>query len=750
MAAAMIKRLSTGVVPIILLFGLLLVSLYLMGRATQNSEEFGRLYVTLLVINVSLLILLMVLIGANMLKLWRQYRNRATGVRLTMRLVVMFVVLAMVPVSMVYWFSLDFIKRGIDSWFDVHFEKALEDALELSRTVLDSRMRDLLRRTEAMAGQLDHVPDDRIPAILGRLSDNSDVGELTVLTVNGKIIASTSTSTDRLLPTYPEEAIMLQLRQGMTYAGLDQISGVGLNIRVVVPVKGTDGRILQVLYPVSERLAVLTDNVQSTYARYDRLRYLRDWLKFSFALTLSLVLLLSLLTAVWAAFYAARRLVAPIRTLAIGTRAVAAGDYRRRLPLPSHDEFGVLVQSFNDMTGKIALAQDQARHSQQQVESQRAYLEAVLERLSSGVLALDSHQVLRTANAAAGHILGVELNEMIGMPLSALAENHGHLAQFVRALTGPLAKGAHEWREEVTLFGAGGRQVLICGGASLPGVTESEDGYVVVFEDVTTLIQAQRDAAWGEMARRLAHEIKNPLTPIRLSAERLRHKYLKTMPAAETDLLDRSTHTIIQQVEAMQEMVKAFSDYARVPKLDRRPLDLNMLINEVLDLYRDYAQVRWELRLQTGLPAVEADVGRFRQLLHNLFKNALEALGERSGGCITITTQCVEESGFPFVELEIGDNGPGFPAELLGRLFEPYVTTKPKGTGLGLAIVKKIVDEHGGMITAENTRDGACVVIRFPLDASTVAVGPETGVGRASDTRPRLENNGVAQRGEMA
>lgn len=744
-----IKRLSTGVAPILLLFCLLLVSLYLMGRATQNSEEFGRLYVSLLAINVSLLILLMVLIGANMVKLWRQYRNRSTGVRLTLRLVVMFVVLAMVPVSMVYWFSLDFIKRGIDSWFDVRFEKALEDALELSRTVLDSRMRDLLRRTETMTAELDNVPDDQVPLVLNRLGNDSDVGDLTLLTVNGKIIASSGAGTGRVLPLYPNEAIMLQLRQGVTYVGLDQIPGVGLTIRVVTPVAGLDGRMLQVLYPVPERLSVLTDSVQSTYARYDRLRYLRGWLKYSFALTLSLVLLLSLLTAVWAAFYAARRLVAPIRTLAIGTRAVASGDYRRRLPLPSHDEFGVLVQSFNDMTDKIALAQEEARLSQQQVESQRAYLEAVLERLSSGVLALDNQQVLRTANAAAGQILGVEMGEMIGQPLNALAESHTHLEQFVQALAVHLQGGEQEWREEVTLFGAGGRQVLMCGGASLPGIAEAGNGYVVVFEDVTALIQAQRDAAWGEMARRLAHEIKNPLTPIRLSAERLRHKYLKTMPSADMDLLDRSTHTIIQQVEAMQEMVKAFSEYARTPKLERRALDINGLIGEVLDLYRDHVPVQWILKLEFGLPAIEADPGRFRQLLHNLFKNALEAVMERNDGRITVLTKRVEESGFPFVELRVDDNGPGFPPGLLGRLFEPYVTTKPKGTGLGLAIVKKIVEEHGGMITAENTGEGASVVIRLPLETSEAKAGQENGVMSRGAVRIQAQHDGV-QHGEIA
>jgi PAS domain S-box-containing protein len=738
-----------GAAPIVLLCGLLLVSLYLMGRATQNSDEFGRLYVTLLVVNVSLLILLLGLIGANMLRLWRQYRNRATGVRLTLRLVVMFVVLSIVPVSVVYWFSLDFIKRGIDSWFDVRFEQALEDSLELSRTVLDSRMKDLLRRTEDMAAAVAPVPDAQAVAALSDLNHRGDAGELTLMTVSGKLIASGSADPGRLVPAFPDNAVLLQLRQGAPYVGLDQIADLGLNIRVVVPVAGPGARILQALYPVPERLAVLTDNIQSTYARYDRLRYLRGWLKYSFALTLSLVLLLSLLAAVWAAFYAARRLVAPIRTLAIGTRAVASGDYSRRLPLPSHDEFGVLVQSFNDMTGKIALAQEEARRSQQQVEEQRAYLEAVLERLSSGVLVLDERRVLRSANAAADHILGMELGALIGRPLTALADGHAHLLQFVQALAVPLDDGEREWREEVTLFGAAGRQVLICGGASLPGRNGTGPGYVVVFEDVTALIQAQRDAAWGEMARRLAHEIKNPLTPIRLSAERLRHKYLKTMPRAEAELLDRSTHTIVQQVEAMQEMVKAFSEYARTPKLERRPLDLNALIGEVLDLYHDHVPVQWRLALEEGLPAVELDSGRFRQLLHNLFKNALEALAEQPDARISVITRRIEESGFLFVELRVDDNGPGFPNELLGTLFEPYVTTKPKGTGLGLAIVKKIVEEHGGMIIAENGKEGASVVIRLPLDVPVHKAEPEPAGRPPEATRPRSRGDGTAlQQGE--
>lgn len=725
MAFTLIKRWSAGVVPIAVLFGLLLVSLYLMGRATQNSDEFGRLYVFLLLVNLFLLMLLVGLIIANMLRLWRQYRAQATGSRLTLRLVVMFVVLAMVPVSMVYFFSIDFLRRGIDSWFDVRFEQALDDALELSRTVLDERMRDLLRRSEKLADELAHVDEAQLDASLNQLSADSDAGEISLFTLGGRLLAFSGVSPTKVLPTYPDKAILLQLRQGVTYMGLDQIPHLGLNMRVAVPMPG--GRMLQALYPVPERLAALTGNVQSTYARYDRLQYLRDWLKFSFTLTLSLVLLLSLLTAVWAAFYAARRLVAPIRTLAIGTRAVARGDYSRRLPVPSHDEFGVLVQSFNDMTGKIAQAQEQARLSQQQAENQRTYLEAVLGRLSSGVLVLDADQNLRTANAAASDILVIHTEELIGKPLQAMAETHPHLQSFVESLSRHMTGNESEWREEVTFFGAAGRRVLICGGATLGGLSAAAAGSVIVLEDVTTLIQAQRDAAWGEMARRLAHEIKNPLTPIRLSAERLRHKYLKNMAAADADVLDRSTHTIMQQVDAMQEMVKAFSDYARAPKLERRALDLNHLIDEVLDLYRSHAPVQWQVELDPRLMNIEADAGRFRQLLHNLIKNALDALADRPGGRIRLVTRLVEQAAFPYIELRVEDNGPGFPEVLMDQLFEPYVTTKPKGTGLGLAIVKKIVEEHGGVIGAENGAEGACVIIHLPLEAGT-AGGARAGV----------------------
>lgn len=722
MALVTLTRFDSRSAPVIVLSVLLLVSLYLMSRVTENSEEFGRLYSTLLLVSIGELVILVVLIGTNLFRLARQYRSSATGSRLTVRLVVMFVILAVTPVSIVYYFSLEFLRRGIDSWFDVRVEEALVDALELSRALLDDRMREQLKLTRRVAAELSEVPDNELALALDELRYRSLATELTLFAPDGRIISFSSNDPLAIVPNRPHKALLSQLRGKGDFIGLDTIADK-LHARALIEIQSPNAnqpRVLQSLFPVAERLRTLTDGVQSAYEHYEKLSYMRGPLKFSYIVTLSLVLLLSLLTAVWAAFYAARRLVAPIRLLAIGTRQVSEGDYGRHLPLPSNDEFGFLVQSFNDMSSKIAGARDEADRSQLRAEEQRAYLEAVLGRLSSGVLALDEEQRLRTVNAAASQILGADLDAMLHNSLQNIGQRHTYLTHFVEVILPHLGKNIKEWREEVILLGPSGRQVLMCRGASLLG----EAGHVIVFDDITALIQVQRDAAWGEVARRLAHEIKNPLTPIQLSAERLRHKYLKTMDSKDAELLDRSTHTIVQQVEVLKEMVKAFSDYARVPKLQLQPLDLHKLIMEVLDLYGDNeAQIKFETDFDATLPPVAADFGRMHQLLHNLIKNAIEAMDKKTGR-VRIITRRIEQSEFVVAELRFDDYGPGFPLELLGKVFEPYVTTKPKGTGLGLAIVKKIVEEHGGVLWAENRPEGgASIVIRLPLEGRSMLPG---------------------------
>lgn len=736
------RRLSSGILPILALSALLLVSLYLMGAATRNTEEFGRLYILLLLINMLGLVALIALITANLTRLVRQYRARAAGSRLTVRLMLIFVVLALAPVSVVYYFSLDFIQRGVDSWFDVQFEQAFDDALELSRISLDDRKREYLRRTNQIGGTLSLLPGSQAAIMLNDLRIQNDVHELTLLRANGHIIAFSSTNPMAIVPNLPSEATLRQVRQGTTYVGLDPVGDFDLYIRIVLelPVMSPleDPRVLQALYPVSGHMNTLADRVEDAVSRYKQLAFLRGPLKYSFTLTLSLVLLLSLLSAVWAAFVSARRLVAPIRVLAIGTRAVASGDYDRQLPQHSSDELGFLVRSFNDMTRRLATARDEARLSQQQAESERAYLRAVLSRLSSGVLTLDRHRIIRTANLAAGQILGVSLRQYIGKPLVSIGHDHRHLKQLLEAIRPHLGHGAEDWRKEVIIYGPSGRQVLMCGGASLSGSEHEWGGQVLVLDDVTALVQAQRDAAWGEVARRLAHEIKNPLTPIRLSAERLRHKYLRDMKPEDAEVLDRSTHTIVQQVEVMKEMVKAFAEYARVPQLKLQWLDLNVIVNEVLDLYRgEGVRARFVTELDTGLPQVRIDSGRIRQLLHNLIKNSLEAAQPDQQCVIAIRTAALIESGVKLVEMRVEDNGPGLPPDMLGRFFEPYTTTKRKGSGLGLAIVKKIVEEHGGSVWAENAEEGgALIIIRFPLDPAAENPNDDQGVqGQLWDER---------------
>ncbi len=723
MDIAKLRRLGSGAIPVVLLSILLLASLFLMSAATQNSEQFGRLYMLLLVVNLLGLITLLALITSNLLRLRRQYRNRATGSRLTVRLMLMFVLLALAPVSLVYYFSLGFIQRGIDSWFDVRVERTLDNALELSRASLATRSRELMKRTEQMSSTLQLADELSLPRLLDELRVSDDASELTLFMSGGHIVASSSVNPAAIVPDLPNESVIRQVRQsGSPYVSLDPLTDKGLYVRVVTQMPSASPlvelRFLQALYPISDRVSVLAGSVETAYTQYQQLLLLRDPLKNSFILMLSLVLLLGVLMAVWLAFFSARRLVTPIRVLAIGTRAVAAGDYTKRLPMHSGDELGFLVESFNDMTLKIARAQEEVRSSQQQAEQERAYLWAVLARLSSGVLTLDVNRTVYTVNVAAGEILGVESKACIGYELNEIVERYEYLKNFADAITPHLAEscsdtsGKGEWREEVIFYGATGRQVLMCGGAALPG---DDGGYVIVFDDVTNLVQAQRDAAWGEVARRLAHEIKNPLTPIQLSAERLRHKYLKSMPPEDAVVLDKSTHTIVQQVEVMKEMVQAFSEYARTPKLELRPLPLNALIDEVLELYRNnHLGVVIEARLQKRLPLVSVDAGRMRQLLHNLIKNALEAMVEGEMK-ITLESRALSERGVSMVELRVVDSGPGIPVAILENIFEPYVTAKPKGSGLGLAIVKKIVEEHSGVIWAENLEQGACMTIHLPV-----------------------------------
>ncbi|MGQ0658832.1 MAG: ATP-binding protein [Chromatiales bacterium] len=735
------RRRNRVLAAVVTLSALLLVSLVMMSDAMQNSARFSRIYSLLLVINAFGLLGFLALIGFNLKRLLRELRRRRPGARLKRRLTILFVVLAVVPVLVVYGFSLEFLRRGIDNWFDVRVAEALDDALNLSRASLDLRMRELLRQTQQMAETLTdsngadplsfeqlQMPESLVvenpfthPLDLDGLRRQSGAEEVTLMTSKGAILASSSVATE-IVPSLPPDTVLLQLRQRQNYIGLEPIRDSGLYMRVVVNVPSAitgEGRILQALFPVAERMTALADNVQSAFVKYRELAYLRDQLKLSFIMTLTLVLLFSIFAAVWAAFYTAQRLAEPIRDLAEGTQAVAAGNYETSLPVPSNDDIGVLVHSFNEMTRRLAQTRDEARQSRDEVERQRAYLETVLGRLSSGVLTVTETGELRTANEAAAQILAAPLGTLPSPTLDGLVSQLPHLEPLVNGIRANLARRMGDWQEQVTLFGPNGRKVLLYRGAALTGTGTAHDDHVIVFDDITALIQGQRDAAWSEVARRLAHEIKNPLTPIQLSAERLRHKYLRSMTQGDVEVLDRLTNTIIQQVETMKGMVNTFSEYARSPRMQQEPVNLNQIIESTLDLHRSEEQrVNIDSDLDPRLPTMHADPDRLRQLLNNLLANAIEAQADKPTTRARVSTRLLEEAHGASVELRVEDRGNGVAPEMLSQIFEPYVTSKPRGTGLGLAIVKKIVEEHGGIVWMENAEaGGGCAVIRLPVTA---------------------------------
>ena len=717
-----------GIWPILLLFALLMGSLYLLAGATRSETSFEQLHYWLFPFNVLLLGIFLILIIVNVYRLGIQILKRQPGSRLTLRLLLMFVLLAIVPVGIVYSFSMWLIQEGVDSWFDADVEQALQDSVDLSRSSLDLHMRKLRQQTEPMVRELARSTPLDAPFVINDLMRRSGAVEIVLFNSNSRIIASGGEVGAAVVPRLPGETVMRLVGQGETYVGLDPIKDQGLHVRLVFPLSTNrvtaETRMVQVLYPISDRISDLALSVQEGFGKYNELVYLRKPLKQNFALIITLVLLLGILFAVWAAFYSARKLVEPIKDLAQGTKAVAEGLYHKKIPVERNDDLGMLVASFNQMTERISLARDKAKLSQRLIDSQRLYLQTILENLSSGVISLDENLIIKTANATASQILDINVNEYVGRDIAQLSMVSENLKSFCDQIVPMVQGNTQKWQTEIKLFAKNQNKTLMCRGVMLPEDANQTGGFALVFDDITELINAQRDSAWGEVARRLAHEIKNPLTPIQLSAERLQRKILPELNEHDGSILDRATTTIVQQVESMKEMVNDFADYARVPQIEKSPVDLNKLIMEVVELYQTNTQnFVVQLSLDEFPPLILGDSTRLRQLMHNLIKNAFEAMTDDAAiqKHVQITTRCFEISGVPFVSLVVVDDGPGFPEDMLVRLFEPYVTTKSTGNGLGLAIVKKIVEEHGGTIRAENATDrGARIKIRIPLSSAQI------------------------------
>ena len=728
-----VRKLLFRTLPALALVIGLLLSLLMVGGVQHDPTGPGEgllydSYIWVLVITVLALAVLVWSIADRVLTLIRNVRNEVPGAKLAARWVINFLMMSLPPAMIVFIFSAWFLTSTIDSWFDVRVENALEDSLQLGQDFLGARTLEVRNQVRETAFDLDTLPEDGEllrRELLNRVRASGPV-ELTMMESDGTLVATANINALTSLPDRPGDFAILQVMEQGEYAAVEPIGGADLQIRVLQrlppPYPGATTRILQAIFPLPSDITALTGSIEQEYRRYQNVSFLRTSLKQSFLLILSLVLLLTVLLAILAALNTARRMVSPLSRLSIATREVAAGDLGQEVRAGSRDEIGFLVSSFNEMTQALKSASQEAEASRAELQAQGEYLETVLANLSSGVLTLDHEGKILTANAACLKIL--ELPDPLPgsmATLESVVEPAPYLGPFVAAIGHQAGRGRASWQQEIKLERPARPLVLLMRGTRLPLQIGSHDepveGHVVVFDDVTVLNQAQREAAWAEVARRLAHEVKNPLTPIRLAAERLSMKLAGKLDEKEEAILERASNTIVAQVEALRRLVDAFGDYASEPELKRLPIQLDELVNEVVSLYRQgHADLEINLDLAPGPNGLLADSGRLRQLLHNLIRNADEAMtGDESR--ITITSRVKPgENGHQLI-LEVADVGPGFPERLLENPFEPYVSDKPGGSGLGLAICRKIVSEHEGEITLLNrSTGGARVRIILPFD----------------------------------
>ena len=721
------------------------VLLYLLASAAANTALFANNYPVLLWLNAAMAGLLLLIVLVLLGRLWQRHRAQVFGTRLTVRLVAIFALMAIVPGSLVYIVSVRFLGKSIESWFDVRVDKSLESGLTLAQATLDNLQNELHTRARIVALDLSDTPDSQRGTLLARVVEQFGVSEATVMTANGVVIASASGRLASLLPDIPPAPSLRQAAATRGLRAIEERPGLDggaptLRIRVIVPVLpradaalNVEPRLLQLLQPVPEALAKAAESVRQGNRDYQELVLARGGLRKIYTVTLTLTLVLALFAALGAAFLVSARLSAPLEVLAEGTEAVAKGDFAPRAEISSKDELGLLTQRFNRMTRQLEDARRSVQGKQSELQDAKTYLESILTNLTAGVIVFDPSFLVSTANEGAKRILRSD-----ALADAAHAED-GPLEPFFNCVREQFARSDH-WQQQLELKrqlpdGDELNQTLLLRGSRSPvlaAVTSEGDGYLVVCDEITGLVSAQRAAAWGEVARRLAHEIKNPLTPIQLSAERMQMKLANKLAGPDADIVKRGTDTIIAQVAAMKRMVDDFRDYARTPPAVLALLDLNELIREVMELYHDeesaHGHAQIEVQLTERLPPIKGDATQIRQVIHNLMQNAEDAAADESEPTITIVTRVAtfkSSAGatlggkLPGVELVVRDNGPGFAQKVMARAFEPYVTTKAKGTGLGLAIVKKIADDHSAKIVLDNVVhagevSGARVTLTFP------------------------------------
>ncbi|MFU8876858.1 MAG: ATP-binding protein [Wenzhouxiangellaceae bacterium] len=719
MATAGLLKRAWRLLPLVTVAGLLLIALFLVAGMDQEGPGLARLNLLILLLTAGALLVLVLVITLRMARLLRQLREGLPGARMRARLVAVFVALALPPVVIVYLFSLEFLDRTISGWFDTGAEPALADSIELGQLFLDLRTRQARSQMQRLAERMPTNADEEqlLNYLFANISRAGPTG-LTLLQPSGRVEALVDIDPQRMVADLPSAFALGQAAQGQQYSAAEAVDG-DLRIRVLTPLAAApgeaSGQILQGIFPLPPEFSGLATGIEQAYFRYENVSFLRQRLQQSLVLILSLVLGITALLAIVLAFNAASRLVRPIRELAEATEILRAGEFPETIDVPGRDEIGFLVESFNRMATAL-------HDSQKKLESQRQYLETLLGRMSAGVVAFDAEGRLETANQSASSILEVDLGQFTGTDADTLAARLPQLAPLFDLVARHAADGNRSWHEEIRLEQPERTRALVCRGSVLPAPDNGPGGHVVVFDDVTMLDQAQRQAAWAELARRLAHEVKNPLTPIRLAAERLQLRLSQQLEGDPARLLERSTGTIISQVDALRRLVDAFGDYTRPGGGRREPFELQPLIDGVVDLWSaGDTGVRFELALEHGEHRAVGDEGQFQQVLNNLVRNAREAHPEASP-TITIRSAIGTDPEGRRLVVIFEDDGPGFDPAILERAFEPYATTKTHGTGLGLAIVRRILGQMGGEIDAGNRPDGgARLTITLPLESNHAA-----------------------------
>jgi nitrogen fixation/metabolism regulation signal transduction histidine kinase len=763
--------------------------LVLLAAASANTEFFDRYYQWLYTANIAVALIFMVIVAVLVVVIITRLRKGKFGTRLLAKLAFFFALVGVVPGGIIYIVSYQFVSRSIESWFDVNVETALTSGLSLGRGMLDASLSDLQTKGRLMAEQLANADSAGTTLTLLRLRDQFGVQDATIVepvrSMSGAspdmhVVAQATGNYASLVPSDLPTPLMIEQARGRGFAAIEgEVDGDPhahgnkgvLRLRVVqrIPDANTaqlqpTDRFLQLTQPVSPSLARNADAVQRAYREYQEKALGRTGLRKMYIGTLTLALFLATFIAMMLALALGNQLARPLFLLAQGTKEVTEGDYTPKREIKSRDELGFLTQSFNAMTRQLSEARAAVENNRIALEHSKTYLESILANLTAGVFVFDRQFRLTTANRGAERIFRQPFQTALGSPLDRIAvlSEFGVLIRKAFADREAASSDNHHddghWQQQFSMQVPGEADpltLLVRGARLLSASTSGDDaddpqtaGYVVVFDDISDVISAQRSIAWGEVARRLAHEIKNPLTPIQLSAERLQMKLADKLAPHDADVLKRGATTIVNQVAAMKQMVDDFRDYARTPPAVLANLQLNELVSEVLTLY-GIEEGKSAIAVEMGeLPVIRGDATQLRQVIHNLLQNAQDAVSEAPHPRVTLETRTVEY-GDPDAEgktriavrLTVSDNGPGFPARILTRAFEPYVTTKAKGTGLGLAMVKKIVDEHGARIDIRNRLkagdviEGAQISILFLQLADDAAPGSGSQAGSAAGSQ---------------